>query len=372
MKTIFLGVLSFFYSWNVDAQIKNTAKLQISVSRNLPYDTLFIKNLIDTSQTITLLTLNNEKKIFTYGLDIDSANHGFFSIYFGGSLSSKNDTLFFQSIGLQLEIQIEDPFHLPDDINFRLTNVYNFESLYQNYTRYCKSTFDKYLQLNQTSTGLEKDQFYLATKLNFIKKHLNNPYSIDLFTVFILNPKAFAPYDDLMEFYSTTIENKIPDASTKKWVENKLHSLKKNNVEKGSVAPSFKAVSLDQKVINSDSFRGKNVLLTFWATWCIPCINELPLLKEIYSKYKKDGLAVISVSLDSDSLQLVKFIKEKKLNWIHIFSNKKMRNLYHINPIPAVFLIDEKGIIRFKSTTSVNQTNSMEKLEILLYRKFKH
>jgi len=114
------------------------------------------------------------------------------------------------------------------------------------------------------------------------------------------------------------------------------------------------------------------MLLTFWATWCEPCMKELPYLKQINEKYKGDNLVIISVSLDRDSIKMANMVKEKKLNWVQIFNNKSLLELFRINPIPAIFLIDEKGVIQYNSINRDNETADLEILRSLLKEKFKH
>lgn len=92
------------------------------------------------------------------------------------------------------------------------------------------------------------------------------------------------------------------------------------------------------------------VLIDFWASWCGPCMNEIPYLKQAYDKYSGKGFEIIGVSLDMEREQWLAAIKERELNWIHVsdlkyWSNEVSRQ-YNINSIPANFLVDcETGLI---------------------------
>ena len=105
--------------------------------------------------------------------------------------------------------------------------------------------------------------------------------------------------------------------------------------------PDGKQLSLKSVIENK---KNKYVLLDFWASWCGPCMMEVPHLKATYDKYNKKGFEIYAVSLDREKANWEKAIKEKKLNWIHV-SNVKYwdtpsRNDYAVNSIPANFLIE--------------------------------
>lgn len=117
---------------------------------------------------------------------------------------------------------------------------------------------------------------------------------------------------------------------------------------KGKVLPDFSsAVDLDGEPISLADYRGKVVLLDFWATWCIPCIAEMPNVKAVYEKYHTKGFEVIGISFDRDKTVLHKFIKENQLPWRQIFAGEKQSSSvaqkYRIKGIPKQFLIDREG-----------------------------
>jgi thiol-disulfide isomerase/thioredoxin len=104
---------------------------------------------------------------------------------------------------------------------------------------------------------------------------------------------------------------------------------------------------LDGKTIDVKDYRGKVVLVDFWATWCVPCLHELPHVQDAYDKYHADGFDVIGVSLDNDREDLEAFLKSRKLPWKQIFIDKKGPNplarQHGVTGIPATFLLDREG-----------------------------
>ena len=116
----------------------------------------------------------------------------------------------------------------------------------------------------------------------------------------------------------------------------------------GQVLPEFSpVVDLDGKTVSLADYRGKLVLLDFWATWCGPCIAELPNVKEVYEKYHDKGFEIIAISLDTDEAALRKFIREHQLPWRQTFDGAGWKTplvqQYGIRGIPAQFLIDREG-----------------------------
>jgi peroxiredoxin len=117
---------------------------------------------------------------------------------------------------------------------------------------------------------------------------------------------------------------------------------------------SFRA--LDGREVDFAKLRGKVVLVDFWATWCGPCVAELPNVKAAYEKYQAQGFEVIGISLDSpkDRAKLEKFVKDHGLNWPQHFDEKNKRNHiaeeWGIVGIPAVFLFGKDGRLVAKDT----------------------
>ena len=115
----------------------------------------------------------------------------------------------------------------------------------------------------------------------------------------------------------------------------------------GKAAPEFKVKDLKGIEISLEKYRGQVVLLDFWATWCGPCIAELPNVQKTYQKYKDKKFEIIGISLDRTITQLDNFIKKRELPWVHHWDDGgKIANQYRVTGIPSMFLIDGKGIIR--------------------------
>ena len=121
----------------------------------------------------------------------------------------------------------------------------------------------------------------------------------------------------------------------------------------GKMAPEFSLPNPGGKSVSLSTFRGKWVLLDFWASWCKPCRAENPLLVELNSRFKSRGLQIFSVSLDGDRESWMKALVQDQMNWAHASDLKGWKSsaglLYGINSIPASFLIDPEGKIASKN-----------------------
>ncbi|MDE3199625.1 MAG: TlpA family protein disulfide reductase [Acidobacteriota bacterium] len=114
----------------------------------------------------------------------------------------------------------------------------------------------------------------------------------------------------------------------------------------GKVAPTFN-ISDGSTSINLANYRGKVVLLNFWASWCGPCVAELPSLLQLHRADPK--LVILAISIDEDPNAYSNFIKQRHVDLITVRDpNQTVPSMYHTDMWPETYLIDRKGIIRRK------------------------
>jgi cytochrome c biogenesis protein CcmG/thiol:disulfide interchange protein DsbE len=116
----------------------------------------------------------------------------------------------------------------------------------------------------------------------------------------------------------------------------------------GTAAPDFTVQDADRTVTLRD-LHGKVVVLNFWATWCAPCVEEMPSLVQLQQRFKDKGLSVVGVSIDVDGDAYHKFLKDYKIDFVTVRDpDQKTSSLYGSFKWPETYIIDRDGIVRRK------------------------
>lgn len=124
----------------------------------------------------------------------------------------------------------------------------------------------------------------------------------------------------------------------------------------GSTAPDFTVQDADTKVTLTQ-YRGQVVVLNFWATWCPPCIEEMPSLVEMQRRMKAKGITVLAISIDVDDNAYHRFIKDHAANLLTVRDpEEKTANLYGTHGWPETYIIDRNGVMRRKFIGAVDWT----------------
>jgi len=124
----------------------------------------------------------------------------------------------------------------------------------------------------------------------------------------------------------------------------------------GSNAPDFTVQDSDRSVTLSQ-YRGQVVVLNFWATWCPPCVEEMPSLVEMQRRMKAKGVTVIAVSMDVDQDAYRQFLKDHNVNLLTVRDpNQKSNTLYGTFKFPETYIIDRSGVMRRKFIGAIDWT----------------
>ncbi len=140
----------------------------------------------------------------------------------------------------------------------------------------------------------------------------------------------------------------FPAEKMNRMVEGKVKSIKAT-ADLKTKPLELKFTAVDGKEVDVSKLQGKVVLIDFWATWCGPCVAELPNVIKAYKELHPKGFEIVGISLDSDKAELEAFVKEKGMEWPQYFDGKGWQNeissKYGINSIPAMWLLNKKGMV---------------------------
>jgi peroxiredoxin len=116
----------------------------------------------------------------------------------------------------------------------------------------------------------------------------------------------------------------------------------------GVAAPDFASKSDSGRNVRLSELRGRVVLINFWASWCSPCRQELPLLNKIYAQYRAAGFVLLAVNVDDNRKDAEAMLKRLNLGFPTLFDgNKNVAKLYGVDTMPATLVIDRDGRVRY-------------------------
>lgn len=178
-----------------------------------------------------------------------------------------------------------------------------------------------------------------------IKFAMDNTKSlVSFYAISLVNPVG---NENALVAYADKVDTSLKQHSAVKNFVDKVSRLKA--VQIGEIAPDFTIESINGKTVKLSDYRGKYVLLDFWASWCGPCRQENPNVVKAYQTYKDKNFTILGISLDKDKNAWAQAVKQDNLTWDQVGELKDFEGetvkLYQVEAIPSSFLLDPQGKI---------------------------
>ena len=162
------------------------------------------------------------------------------------------------------------------------------------------------------------------------------------------------------------MKQNFPDyAPIKEYIEKERQdSINRERMKIGNPAPLFSYAGQDGKKLGPADYKGKILVIDFWASWCGPCRGEIPNIKKDYEKYDGKGVEFLSVSVDAKKDEWEKALKEENMPWAQVYTGdagKEIMELYQFSGIPFIVLVDADGNLAAKNLRGENIAAEIEK-----------
>lgn len=168
-----------------------------------------------------------------------------------------------------------------------------------------------------------------------------------------------------LSFSSCKAKNKTEEKSENNTAATAATSVS-STAKVGQAAPDFTLKNLNGESVSLSNYKGKVVLLDFWATWCGPCRMSTPALVRLNEKFKDRGLTVLGISMDENIDNVKPFVTEEKVQHNILYAEgSNVAYSYQIEAIPTLYLIDKQGVIRQQYSGYSSQTEQTLEKDIL-------
>jgi thiol-disulfide isomerase/thioredoxin len=186
-----------------------------------------------------------------------------------------------------------------------------------------------------------------AKQMQYIRSHSKQYYSFFIFSQEYINQQQY-PIDSLLSIFHSfplQVQNSFEGKQTLAGLN--IRKLREQKRE----APDFSFRDIEGNLISLSQYKGRYVVINFWASWCVPCVMEFPELNKLTANIPEEKLVRIFITEDLDSLDFNKARDKYNLKGIHLWANKELIFKYKATVIPQLYLIDKEGKILYDRDT---------------------
>ena len=185
-------------------------------------------------------------------------------------------------------------------------------------------------------------------QLEYIKQYPSNYFSIWLFNTQLVSRADAANSFALLKFFNETFSTQLKETYEGKETKRTLTGFTKAIVN--NKAPEIIATDINGKTIRLEDYKNKYVLLIFWASWCAPCREEIPVINTVREEFPEEKLKIIGITSDDSLNDYLSAISKNNMKWINLKRDNRLNEAYGVTAIPSVFLINKDGIIIYKAS----------------------
>ncbi|WP_200977295.1 TlpA disulfide reductase family protein [Echinicola sp. 20G] len=342
-----------------DGEVIISGKLE-----NFPEGNLVLSKYLDNSVEVvdTLEVTNNGK--FEYTLSIEGPS--FYELDLYGEKQVRL-ALYEEDVTIDYDFDNEESLVLSG--SFDTEQIHKVDELSQEYQEEINNLNSEYYEAlsakdEDAVKAIQKKALELESNhANKVKSTINsmNGSFAALAAVGMLNPRNDFSYIDSLV---TELDKKYPENKMIVGLKQQLDEMRALSI--GQPAPEISLPNPEGDVVSLSDFKGKYVLIDFWAAWCKPCREENPNVVRLYNEYKDKGFEVLGVSLDRSKDAWVKAIEDDNLTWTHIsdlkYFNSEAAATYKINAIPATYMVDPEGKIIAKDLRGPSLENKLKEI----------